>query len=266
MTPVDIIAAMNRLRISLLHVAPVLNQISHNRMLLEAAVKAAAKEGAQWAITPELCVSGYLFERHIGTHWILPQPDPWMQSFCGLVKALDITVFLSHPERDLESGKLYNTVFVINRRGEIAGRQRKIKTLHGAEAWSSPGWEIEPIDADGVNAGILICADGYKNDVAQVLKDKGARVLVSPAAWGPGDCAPDGEWEQRTLDTGLPMMVCNRSGGEGDDLDYSLAESVVAHGGERLLVATSKRSVVLSFDWDMDQMKLLSPGFSRALF
>ena len=60
------------------------------------------------------------------------------------------------------------------------------------------------------------------------------------------------------------MMVCNRSGGGGDDLDYSLAESVVAHGGETLLVATSKRSVVLSFDWDMDDMKLLSPEFSEA--
>lgn len=259
----DIIAPMNSLRISLLHVAPVLNQITHNRMLLEAAVKVASKEGAQWAITPELCVSGYLFQRHIGTDWILPQPDPWMKSFCQLVKALDMTVFLSHPERDSESGNLYNSVFVIDRRGEIAGRHRKIKALHGAEGWSSPGWEIEPVDADGVKAGILVCADGYKNEVAQVLKDKGAQVLVSPAAWGPGECAPDGEWEQRTLDTGLPMMVCNRSGGEGDDLDYSLAESVVVQEGKRLLVATCKRSVVLSFDWDMDNMKLLSPEFIR---
>ena len=58
----------------------------------------------------------------------------------------------------------------------------------------------------------------------------------------------------------------HRSGGQGDDLDYSLAESVVAHEGERLLEATSERSVVLSFDWDMDNMRLLSPEFSRAYF
>ena len=75
---------------------------------------------------------------------------------------------------------------------------------------------------------------------------------------------PDGEWAQRSRDTGLPMMVCNRSGGEGDDLDYSLAESVVAHQGETLLMATSKRSVVLSFDWDMDGMTLQSKDFDRA--
>ena len=90
--------------------------------------------------------------------------------------------------------------------------------------------------------------------------------MVSPSAWGPGECAPDGEWEQRTRDTGLPIMVCNRSGGQGDDLDYSLAESVVAHEGATLLAASSKRSVVLSFDWDMDKMRLLSPAFSRTYF
>lgn len=254
---------MSSLRVSLLHLAPVLNQVQGNRTLLKSAVQTAAEEGAKWAITPELWVSGYLFMQHIGTNWILPQPDPWMQDLCRLVRKLGITVFLSHPERDLESGKLYNTVFVINREGEIAGRHRKINALHGAEAWSSRGWEIDPVEADGLNVGILVCGDSYRNNVAQELKDKGAQVLVSPAAWGPGQCGPDGEWEQRTQDTGLPLMVCNRSGGEGDDLDYRQAESVVAQGGRRLLAASCERSVVLSFDWDIDAMALLSPEFHR---
>ena len=68
---------MNKLRISLLHLAPVLGDIDHNRRLVELAVAAAAKEGADWAITPELCICGYLFVDKIGTDWIQPQPDPW---------------------------------------------------------------------------------------------------------------------------------------------------------------------------------------------
>ena len=254
---------MRKRRISLLHLAPATGEISHNRHLLESAVRIAAKEGTQWVITPELWVSGYLFMQQIGTDWILPQPDDWMQGFCHQIKEHELTVFLSHPERDVESGKLYNTVFVIGPQGDILGKQRKIKTLHGAEAWSSPGWEIEPIDADGKRVGVLVCADGYKNEIAQVLHEKGAQILVSPVAWGPGDCAPDGEWEQRTIDTGLPIMVCNRSGGEDDDLDYTQAESVIAQRGSRLLTGTCDRSVVLSFDWDMDSMALLSEEFHR---
>ena len=247
----------------MLHLSPVLNDIEHNRSLLETAVKVAGREGARWAITPELCVPGYLFMQGIGTDWILPQPDEWMQNFCRLVQEQELTVFLSHPERDPETDKLYNTVFVINPNGEIIGKHRKINALHGAEAWSSRGWQIDPVEADGTKVGILVCGDSYRNEVAQEQTDKGAKMLVSPAAWGPGGCGPDGEWEQRTVDTGLPIMVCNRSGWEGVELDYRQAESVVAQNGRRLLTESCDRSVVLSFDWDMDTMTLLSQEFSR---
>ena len=46
-------------------------------------------------------------------------------------------------------------------------------------------------------------------------------------------------------------------------MDYREAESVVAKDGKRLLTATSDRSVVLSFDWDMDAMDCLSQDFER---
>ena len=96
-----------------------------------------------------------------------------------------------------------------------------------------------------------------------MFKDKGAQLLVSPVSWGPGHCGPDGEWEARSADTGLPMMVCNRSGKEEGELDYTLAESVVTQNGKRILEATSDRSVVLSFDWDVDSMSMISTDFER---
>ena len=234
-----------------MHIAPVTGDIDHNRRLVERGVAVAAEGGAQWAITPELCISGYLFLKKLGTGWIQPQPDQWMSDFCGLVRENGMTVFLSHPELDPASGRMYNTVFIIDADGEIVGRHRKIKTLGGAEAWSTAGWKISPYELDGVQAGVLICADAYKNDVAEVLVSKG------------GGCGPDGEWEARSAQTGLPIMVCNRTGIERDELDYREAESVVAQNGRRLLEATSDRSVVLTFDWDMDSMTLKSEDFQR---
>ncbi|MBM3942183.1 MAG: carbon-nitrogen hydrolase family protein [SAR202 cluster bacterium] len=254
---------MQTLRVALLHLAPVTGQVDHNRRLVERGVQAAAQAGAHWAVTPELCISGYVFTPHIGTDWILPQPDPWMQEFQQLVRQLGLTVFLSHPERDPQTEKLHNTVFVINPAGEILGKHRKVRTLRGPEGWSSPGLEIDPIQCGDVPVGVMVCADAYKNEVAQVLKEKGARVLVSPASWGLGGCEPRGEWEQRTLDTGLPIMVCNRSGVEADEMDYTTAESVVAQHGRRLLSGCSDRSVVLTFDWDLEGMRLLSGEFQR---
>jgi N-carbamoylputrescine amidase len=254
---------MKNLRISLLHLAPVLGDVENNRRLVESAVKVAADLGSDWAVTPELCIPGYLFADKIGTDWILPQPDPWMDDFCRLVKQLSMTVFLAHPERDAESGDMFNTVFVIDRTGRITGHHRKVKTLRGPEAWSSPGSRCDPIECDGVRVGVLVCADCYKNDVPQLLKDNGAEILVSPASWGPGGCGPDGEWEQRSEDTGLPLIVCNRSGIERADLDFREAESVVAQHGKRLLGATSPTSVALTFDWDLETMSLVSEDFLR---
>ena len=257
---------MGKVRIAFLHVAPIACDVTHNRKLIESALDAAVEQGADWIITPELCISGYVFHEQIGTDWILVQPDEWMLGFCSKIREYGVTVFLSHPERDIKTNNLYNTVFVIDPTGVVIGKHSKIKALRGAEAWSTAGDTIEPINCGGVMVGVLVCADSYKNEVAQVLKDKGAELLVSPSSWGPGRCGPDGEWERRTIDTGLPIMVCNRSGYEEEELDYRTAESVVAQGGERLMSAYSERSVVLSFDWDITNMSLLSKDFERTYF
>lgn len=256
---------MNKIRVSLLHLAPITSDIAHNRSLVERATRMAAEAGADWIVTPELCIPGYMFMKQIGTDWILAQPDAWMRQYCEMVRELGITVFLSHPERDEETGQLFNTIFVIGTDGEVIGKHSKIKALRGAEGWSTAGEVIEPVDCDGVKVGILVCADAYKNEVAQVLRDKGAELYVSPVSWGPGQCAPDGEWEQRSLDNHLPIIVCNRSGIEDEELDYRRAESVVAREGIRLLEATSDSSVILTFDWDLETMSSLSEDFSRIL-
>ena len=98
-----------------------------------------------------------------------------------------------------------------------------------------------------------------------ILQERGAKLLVSPASWGPGDCGPLGEWEQRTLDTGLPIMVCNRSGWEADDLDFNEAVSVVARDGKRVLEAfCGEESAVLVFDWDLESMTPISDDYEVA--
>ena len=254
---------MNKIRIALLHLAPITSAVDHNRTLVEEGTRVAANSGADWVVTPELCIPGYMFMKQIGTDWILPQPDSWMQGYCDLVKQLGVTVFLSHPEREPETDNLFNTAFVINSSGQVVGKHSKVKALRGAEGWSTAGTRIEPVDCGGLKVGILVCADAYKNEVAQQLKEKGAQLYVSPVSWGPGQCAPDGEWEQRSLDNGLPIIVCNRSGVEDEELDYRKAESVVARDGVRLLEATSETSVVLMFDWDLESMTCLSDDFHR---
>ena len=56
---------MGNVRIAFLHVAPIACDVNYNRNLIEAALKLAVEQGADWVITPELCISGYVFHEQI---------------------------------------------------------------------------------------------------------------------------------------------------------------------------------------------------------
>jgi 5-aminopentanamidase len=252
------------LRIALLHIAPLPGDLVYNRRLIETAVTTAAGLGATWIITPELCLCGYTFADQIGTRWIVPQPDPWMSEFCQLVARLHVIVFLSSPEQDPQTGKLYNSVFVIAENGAIIGKHRKINTLRvGSESWSSPGEQAVTIPVQPLyRVGILICADAYSPAIARNLKAQGAQLLVSSAAWAPGLYGPNGEWEQCTRDTALPLLVCNRTGPDRA-LNFTAAESVVVKDGQRLLSFRSEHSAIFTIDWDLKTQNLATQKYQR---
>lgn len=254
------------LPIAFLHLAPVPGALARNRHLITSAICSAARLGATWIITPELAVSGYTFANTLGTEWIEPQPDHWTSNLCRLAARLGITLFLSHPERDQDSDRLHNSLFVIGTDGQVLGRHRKINALRvGSEAWSTPGTEAItlPLRPFG-RIGLLICADAYTPGIAASLKAQGAKALVSSAAWAPGLHGPNGEWERCTKDTGLPLFVCNRTG-QDRTLDFRKAESVVAQGGRRLLSLACEQSAIFLIEWNLRSGTLATPHYRRIL-
>jgi len=237
--------------IAFLHLAPITGEIGHNRALIELGVQLAAASGAHWVITPEFGVCGYGFAEHIGTEWILSQPDTWMKEFCDRVAKLKVTVFLSHPERDEDTKNLYNSLFAIGPGGILAGRHRKINVLPGSESWATRGDDAAPVPIDGTSVGMLICADVCTPGVYNRLKSRGAEILVSAASWGPGPYEPSGEWEQCTRETGLSLLVCNRTGRD-TMLDFTDAESVVVQHGRRAISFRSGQSSIFFAEWDRE--------------
>lgn len=248
---------LKKIRIALLHLLPIAGDIQYNQELIERAVKLATDKKVDWIITPELAVSGLQFSRKIGTDWIKKQPDEWMNHFRTLVKSLNTNVFLGCPEKS-DEGELYNSVFVINRGGDLIGKQRKVATL--SDGWCHSGPTIETIDLEGMKVGVMICADAYTDKVARALLAKGAELIVAPSSWGPGLHGPEGEWEQRSIDTELPLFVCNRTG-EEETITFWEAESMIIKNGKRLLSHKSIQSAILTFDWSVEKMDVISSDF-----
>jgi predicted amidohydrolase len=235
------------LTVAFLHLAPELGALDRNRSLIEYGTRVAANSGANWVLSGELVVPGYRFESLIGTDWIAEQPDGWMRRLARLCSDSGLASFVSHTEREPGTGKLFNSLFVIGRDGQILGRQRKLEPTPGSEDWASAGEPGQPISVDGITIGLLICADAYKALPALRLRDSGAQLLISAAAWWPGDWGPKGEWEARTLDTGLPMIVCNRTGRDHESRLFG-SESVVVDRGEKLLTLRAPKSTVFIVD------------------
>jgi predicted amidohydrolase len=238
------------LRLSLLHLAPEAGDLAGNVRALQAAMRVAAARGSALAITPELSLSGFLFPAEGGGAWIERQPDRWLRAVAQTARRIGIAVLVGTAERDAVTGNLHNSAFLIDHDGAVAGRCRKINVA--ADGWSSPGKDVTPMPWRTLAIGCLICADAYTPDIAARLSAGGADILVSPANWGPGAWGPAGEWEARSRETGLPFIVCNRTGRE-DGIDFRRAESLVIVAGERRLAHRSDRPVVLTLDWDAEQ-------------
>jgi predicted amidohydrolase len=151
---------------------------------------------------------------------------------------------------------------VIAADGTIVGKHHKINTLRvGSEAWSSPGEQVAPIPVPPWSRmGILICADAYSVEIVRSLQAQGAQLLVSSAAWAPGLYGPRGEWEQCTRETGLPLLVCNRTGSD-QTLSFSAAQSVIVKDGQRLLSLRSERSAIFMVDWDVKTQNLATQEY-----
>src|SRR5690348_2741471 len=229
---------MNEIRISLLHLALGAGTLDGNLATVERGISIAAAQEADWVVTPELCISGYQFTNTIKTDWIDPHPDRWTQRVCSLARLYKLMVIMGHVERD-DAGRLYNSAFMIDPDGSIIGHHRKINAP--AEPWASVGEHAVPALWNGISIGMLICSDAYPKRIAQELRTAGAQLLISPCAWGPGLHGPDGEWESRSAENGLPLIVCNRTGRE-TTLSFLKAESLVIKNGERLLVHSSEKS------------------------
>lgn len=248
-------------RFALLHLAPRAGDLQGNWEQIETGTAQAAALGADWVLTPELASSGYEFADVLGLDWIQPQPDAHVQRFCSAVRRMGVNVFLGTPDYDPVEMKHYNSMLVIGRDGRLLGSHRKVKVVQVQdEAWSTPGTGASTLDVDGVSAGVLICADAYEDDLARENRRQGAGVLVSGACWAPGECSPDEYWKARTRETGLSLLVCNRTGREVS-LDFRRAQSVIVRRGAFSMTYAGETPAVLSADLETGSFRPLSTAF-----
>lgn len=159
--------------------------IAHARELL----RQAAGEGLDLAVLPEMFCCPYsnrLFRAY--------SEEEGGEAWTALSQmARELQIYLvggSMPE--LSDGKVYNTAYVFDREGRQIAKHRKVHlfdiNVAGGQRFQesavlSPGDQITVFDTEFGKIGLCICFDLRFQELAKIMADRGAQMIVVPAAF-----------------------------------------------------------------------------------
>ena len=150
----------------------------------------AARRGADVVCLPELFLRPYLCQSEDPSRfdWAESIPGPSTEVLSKQASDLGISLVASLFERRA-AGLYHNTAVVLNARGEIAGRYRKMHIpddpLYYEKFYFTPGdlgFPVHPTEAGSL--GVLICWDQWFPEAARSVALAGAEILFYPTAIG----------------------------------------------------------------------------------
>lgn len=171
---------------------PVLGDLRANLVDHRARVRAAAEEGVDLVLFPELSLTGYALGDLVDAVAVDPGHTLWPE-----VRALseDVDVALGYVERG-DDGYLYNASAYFHA-GELLHNHRKtyLPTYGPFDEgrFFSPGRAIEAFDAPWGRAALVVCEESWHPSVVHGVAMQGADALLVISN-APGRNPLDGDW------------------------------------------------------------------------
>lgn len=161
---------------------------------------------------PEYTISGWPYPPEAIINSLaeaIPGDGVWYTRYRKL--ALETGIALLGWLVEIADGKLYNTAFMIDGKGNYRGKYRKVQANLGEQTWWgwSQGEQFDLIELDGVRYGVSICADMWFPETVRCLELLGADVVLHISiADDMGHLMP-----VRAFDSKLPIVATIFQGG-----------------------------------------------------
>jgi NAD+ synthase len=245
---------LDRLRIALAQLNPVVGDIAGNLKRARAARAQAA--GADVILFSELFIVGYSPEDLVLKPALQEDARAAVEELARDTGDGGPAVLMGTPW--VEDGKLYNAMLLLEG-GRIAGKRFKVDLpnygVFDEKRVFAAGPSPKPLTLGGVQLGVPICEDIWKQEVTAALADSGAEILCvpngSPFEAGKEDVRLELA-KSRVAESGLPLIYLNQLGGQ-DEVVYDGASFVMNTDGQVALALPGWQERVVVTEWRRDE-------------
>ena len=217
----------SRIRVACLQMEPRIGQVKANVARSLELIAQAAGAGAQLAVLPELCNTGYVFatrEEALGLSEAVPD-GPTCDAWMAAARTHSMFIVAGITERD--GAKLYNSAVLIGPQGHV-GIYRK-NHLWGAEnTIFAPGNLGVPVfDIGAGRIACAICYDIWFPEIFRLAALQGADMLCVATNWVPMPAQPGN----------LPMManILAMGGAHANSMFVAAADRIGVERGQPFL-------------------------------
>lgn len=165
---------------------------------------------------------------------------PVLDTIAETAKRTDTAIVAPLFERGLPGGRYFNTAFVVDSRGALTGRYRKLHPFqrpgYNEQYYFAPGNLGAPVfDVAGLTVGIMICYDRHFPEIARVQALRGADVIFVPTS-SFGEENRDAVWTSELTGIAVANSVyvvgINRAGTENGQQHFGASVAIDPTGNE----------------------------------
>ncbi len=171
-----------RFNTSLLQMRVIGGEKKQNLAHAERLIAEAAFNGAALAVLPESMDLGWTHPSSRDEAEPIPDGGPCQRLMqAALRHNLHICAGLTERAGD----RIYNAAVLIDNRGELLCRHRKLNELTIGHEYYAQGDRLNVARTELGTLGLMICADGFAKDrvISRSLCYMGADIILSPSAW-----------------------------------------------------------------------------------
>jgi NAD+ synthase (glutamine-hydrolysing) len=175
------------MRVALAQINPTVGDVDGNTAKIAAWIDRAREAGADLAIFPELCVSGYPAEDlYLKRHFLAANVAAVERLAAGLEPGITVMVGFAEPvENGSDYRHAYNALAVLAD-GAVRRVYRKNRlpnySVFDEQRYFVPGTDGDAIEVAGTLVGLTICEDTWApGPPGQAEADAGARLIANPS-------------------------------------------------------------------------------------